>query len=442
MRIWLFQCGRLWWPLAVALVAWSAALPAGEAEPPKAAVPDAAAQEQALKLVAEIYRETWDAAKTSPERTALAARMIAEAEKPASDQAGRFVLLRVARDIAAEAGDAATACRAIDLMAAGFVVDPAAMKAEAVTAAAEQARLPQQHLAIAEHTIPLVEGAVARDDYEAASRLVRLAQAAARKTADVPLGRQLADLARRVQDLAKAYEALRPALATLEQRAADPAANLAVGRYYCLVKGDWDRGLPMLALGSDEALRGPALAELRGPAGADEQVALADTWWDLAQRFAAGEKRHVLEHAGALYRQARPRLPAGLVRTKVEKRLEEIAALDPIAAAAGPGPRLTSHEVDLPLNEPWPFRLDVKRGQTVRIAATGRWRVQPRGKWHQPDDPQFYLQGRFDSGQPFRVGARFAFRVPANGALSLGMYENGTYDNNSGQIRVVLEVRD
>ena len=32
-----------------------------------------------------------------------------------------------------------------------------------------------------------------------------------------------------------------------------PEANLAVGKYLCLVKGDWEWGVLMLALGNDDA---------------------------------------------------------------------------------------------------------------------------------------------------------------------------------------------
>ena len=35
-------------------------------------------------------------------------------------------------------------------------------------------------------------------------------------------------------------------LATLEKEPADPKANLAVGRYLCFFKGNWDQGLPKL----------------------------------------------------------------------------------------------------------------------------------------------------------------------------------------------------
>ena len=43
-----------------------------------------------------------------------------------------------------------------------------------------------------------------------------------------------------------------------------PPANLTVGKYYCFQKGDWEKGLPMLALGQDETLK--ALPPRKSPA--------------------------------------------------------------------------------------------------------------------------------------------------------------------------------
>ena len=65
------------------------------------------------------------------------------------------------------------------------------------------------------------------------------------------------------------------ALAALQNDPNDPNANLIAGRYVCFVNGDWSVGLPMLALGDDEALRQLAAKELTEPKISDEQVALA-----------------------------------------------------------------------------------------------------------------------------------------------------------------------
>ena len=48
------------------------------------------------------------------------------------------------------------------------------------------------------------------------------------------------------------YEAVKAAQLTLEKTPDNPAANLVLGKYFSFVKGDWAKGVPMLALGKDE----------------------------------------------------------------------------------------------------------------------------------------------------------------------------------------------
>ena len=69
----------------------------------KAPIPDAAAQAEAMKLIAEIFQQQWAGAKTSALKTALAEKMIEQATQTGNDPTGQFVLLRVARDVAAQA---------------------------------------------------------------------------------------------------------------------------------------------------------------------------------------------------------------------------------------------------------------------------------------------------------------------------------------------------
>jgi formylglycine-generating enzyme required for sulfatase activity len=106
----------------------------------------------------------------------------------------------------------------------------------------------------------------------------------------------------------------------------DPAANLAVGQFDCFVKAEWDRGLPLLALGSDAELRALAEKELAGVSDAGAQVELGDGWWALSETEAGLARDHLREHAAKWYERAQPSLE-GLAKAKVEKRLKEVEAL-------------------------------------------------------------------------------------------------------------------
>ncbi len=107
----------------------------------------------------------------------------------------------------------------------------------------------------------------------------------------------------------------------------EPAANLTAGRYQCFVKGDWAWGVPMLALGSDKALKDAALMELREANSAEQQAAIGDAWWDAAETR-QGEERNMLRlRAGFWYRQAEPKLAGGLAGLKIKQRLAEVEKL-------------------------------------------------------------------------------------------------------------------
>jgi hypothetical protein len=130
----------------------------------------------------------------------------------------------------------------------------------------------------------------------------------------------------------------------MEDAPTEPAANLAAGRYLCLVKGDWERGVAMLALGSDEPLKSVAVMELRGAETAEKQAAIGDAWWDVAEAR-EGQDRDLLRlRAGSWYRRAAPQL-AGLAGLRIKQRLEEIDKLEreiPAAPTRAPGPRWRS----------------------------------------------------------------------------------------------------
>ncbi len=295
-------------------------------------IPDEAAQAKAVAVIREIYEKDYRTAKTPADQTALAKKMIDQAGQTA-EPVGRFVLLRVARDVASEAGDAETALAAVDQTAQSYVVDAAAMHVETLLKAAANARLPEQRKAVVECSISLIQAALADDDYETARRLVDTALASARREREML--KEVVELRKQIVEAEEAYAEVAKALAILEEKPTDPDANLAAGRYYGLVKGDWDRGIPMLALGSDEELKGAAQKELQAADSPQEQAALGNAWWDLAQTREGEEKNALLLRAGSWYEEAKAGPLAGLAQLTVGKRLEEIRQI----GRAAPAPR-------------------------------------------------------------------------------------------------------
>ncbi|NQT14659.1 MAG: PD40 domain-containing protein, partial [Planctomycetes bacterium] len=312
---------RVVWAVVVLAAGTAAAL-----AQQKAPVPDDAAQAKARELIRQIYGPQHDEAKNSVEKTALAKKMLNEAADDRDDPANHFVLLQVARDMAVQAADANTAMAAVDQIARTYQVDAPAMKVETLFQTAANASLSEQRKAVARAAIPLIRAAREEDDYETANRLVRKALDLARRARDGALLKQMVAINKQVGESAQAYAEVAKAEAVLADNPTDPEANLAVGRYLCLTKRDWEKGIAMLALGSDAHLKALAVKELEGAASAGEQVALGDAWWDLAQTRRGKEEESLLPRAGSWYRLAQPSV-AGLVKVKIDRRLEEIGRM-------------------------------------------------------------------------------------------------------------------
>ncbi len=295
----------------------------------KLPLPEKASQQKARQVVKELFGSEYDQAKTSKQKLAFAEKLLEQASQTKGDPAGHFVLLQIARDVATQAGEIETAFWAIDELGMAFQIDPAQMQSETLPKAAKAAKLAKQHKSVAEHVLSLVDTAIAKDDYATATRLTKEALAAGRKSRDKELVKQINGLGKEVRQLRRAYAEIEEALATLDKKPGDTEANLAVGRFYCLVKVDWEKGISRLALGNDPALRELALKELKGVASPEEGAKLGDAWWDLAQATNGTERDAIMLHAGSWYEQAQATMSSGLAKVRVTKRLKEISRIGP-----------------------------------------------------------------------------------------------------------------
>ena len=112
--------------------------------------------EASQKAAGDLYGDRFRSAKTLADKTAVAAEMIEAALKLQDGSADQYVLLKIAREIAAGAGDAATALRAAEKQAERFDVSAAKLKAETLLTAAREATTTAQHKAVAEAALPVV----------------------------------------------------------------------------------------------------------------------------------------------------------------------------------------------------------------------------------------------------------------------------------------------
>jgi formylglycine-generating enzyme required for sulfatase activity len=289
-------------------------------------LPSQAAQDQAMKTARDIYKADYDRAKTPAEKQALARKLLEQATSSELQGAERFVVLGLARDVAARGDDLELAFEAINRMAAAYDIEPLAMKAETLAMIAKAAKGQSGHKAIAEQAADLAGEALNEDKFDTAAELAKLAQVEAAKARDKEAVLKARNLSKDIQEVQKAFIAVKAALASIKQNRDDTEANLAVGRYFALVKGDWGRGLPYLAKGSDSELKALVGLELGGLADRpDFRMKIADGWWDHGQKEPPAARDQVVLHAASLYLEAN--VEGETARARIEKRLAAAAAI-------------------------------------------------------------------------------------------------------------------
>jgi hypothetical protein len=290
-------------------------------------VPDESELQQAAVLCRGIYGDQHKAARTPEEKRALAKKMLEQSGDLAADPAGTYVLLRAARETAALAGDVDTAFHVILELAAMFRVEPLPLQVKTLEQAALQAGSESQRQAICNHALRLGDQALTKDDFAHAQRLFALAQNLARRDRQ---GQDLGRVFRKLEELQRmrtAQQRINKHAYTLVRTPDDPAANAAVGKYLCLVKRDWDRGLARLVRGDDAGLRRLAQTELRRPATNQQVLDLADLWWDWADNAALPlEQVGARQRAAEWYRKALPGMAGSLLKTRAEQRIAQADA--------------------------------------------------------------------------------------------------------------------
>jgi len=286
-------------------------------------VPDEAARKRASKLLQDTFQEELANARTGVQKAELAQKMLRQSKAITDDPAGRFVLLETSCTLAKEANDPATALESVDLMAHNYAVDVWPKKTELLAQMARGAKMQTHHRAVAEQALLLMQKATESRQFETAAKLGELAAAEAGKGRDPKLFMRARAAARDSKNALTQFRDYEAAKAKIQENPANAEANLAAGRFECLVLGDWDLGLRKLAAGSDQAIRDLAAKDLAAPKDADAQAAVGDGWWKLANDEEGADQAGFYARAAWWYEKASSEA-TGLLKSKLEKRLHAI----------------------------------------------------------------------------------------------------------------------
>lgn len=275
--------------------------------------PPADAQKETLRLLKQVFKD--DYARREPAQVRdFARKLLEQGVATKDDLPSRFVMIREARDLAVAAGDAETVHRACLALEQSFTVDGPALKLAALGRVAAGAKDAESLRSLVRAYLATAEDAVRADALEAASSAAVRAEAAAKSVQDAVLAGRASEFRREIASIKEDW---------LKAKSGEPEAT---GRHLCFIKGDWKKGLPLLAAEGKGALKELAAKDSAAPVESSAQAEVAEGWWDLAQKEKSSwrkarmvaRSRHWIDRAlGAA---------TGLAKLKLERRLEEAEA--------------------------------------------------------------------------------------------------------------------
>ncbi|MCE9529763.1 MAG: SUMF1/EgtB/PvdO family nonheme iron enzyme, partial [Planctomycetes bacterium] len=324
----------------------------------RVAVPKAADQESARKLLLELFRADSDQAKKPEEKAALAEKMLQVGNDTHDDAAGQYMLFQLAKEIAMAVSNAEVALKAVDAQGTYFELDVPDAKLATVAAIEKTLKFNKDRLTLLPILEAFVDELVQANHYEFAKKATALTLDVARKTNDPNVIKQASLKLKDIEIREKLFGEVQAARKVLTTKPDDPAANTTVGRFLCLIEGDWDAGLPLLAKCGDANLKEAAIKELAGPQESAQQMEAADAWWNVAEKESGTLQQMLQQRATAWYELAMPGL-SGLGKLKVSGRLEKLAKANAAAPktagkpglkkAAGPMSKVMTNSIGMKL---------------------------------------------------------------------------------------------
>jgi WD domain, G-beta repeat len=306
--------------LALFLFGWITWQPLPAQGTAKSAIPGTADQAKAMKLVLDVFGDDFADATTADKRGKLAAKLFQEGKEVKDDAVVRYVCYREARDLAAKANETGLALAIVDEIDRLYAVDALLLKADVLGLAVANASEKEAGLALVDTIRPLWNEAVDLDHYKAAHQLGEAIVAAAKKAKSPSLVLELQRRVEEVKGIEKSFGKVQGYLDRVEKDPKDAAAQYQLGAYFAFQKKRWEKALPYFARSGDKTIARLSGQDLETPKDFNDQLALADGWWDLAKDRKEG-KLAIQMRAMYWYEKALP-AATGLHRTKAQKRID------------------------------------------------------------------------------------------------------------------------
>ena len=285
-------------------------------------IPSDRERAEALKLVTAIFKERYGNAKSNPQKRVLAREIFGVGLETHDDVAGMYELLRIALEMAIDVGDIRLAEQVVDSISQRFEVDQLQAKLSAFEAIEGKliGRDAKEHLYFA--SLKLVDRFESADAYDEATKACKIAAGCANSLRNPRLSEGAKSRSEQLDQTQREFRAVEKFVTRQALDAADVQANLEVGKYLCFWKGQWDRGLTMLAASSDPVLRHAAAADIQTIAN-EGALDAGEKWWAAADGLAGHESEQARARAVMFYQHAHQSLD-GLNRMKIEHRIDSV----------------------------------------------------------------------------------------------------------------------
>ncbi|MGF1582956.1 MAG: WD40 repeat domain-containing protein [Gemmataceae bacterium] len=284
---------------------------------------------EAEKLIKDVFQQEYTKAKTDSEvRLQLANTLLQQSNDIKQDDDVRYVALREAIRLAAQAGAVDKAFSAVKTLAKYHQIDNLGRNADVFLYASDTLASMDNPKEIAMEALKIADKAILEDRYELAVKVGAVAEKAARVTEQPELITKMINRNKKYALAYKETQRITPFLEKLKSTPEDPQANLIVGKSWCLVRDRWEKGLPYLVKSQHPFLAKIAKQDMAAPKKIDDQIRLAEDWWKAAKTEKGQDKLYMLRRAFQWYQQAIVQLD-GKEKTKALARVKQLAELLP-----------------------------------------------------------------------------------------------------------------
>ena len=278
-------------------------------------------QKKALANIREIYAEKYKSSD-SRIRHDLAVEFLSEAKKKEHAPAVRYVFFTEAIHHSAYAGDVAKITDIVKEIDGIFRINRGEFAGKELAGCEKFAKSPGDPAGMAQAYVDCYLWSLEDEFYDDAAKNLNAASIYAKKANNPELMNEIKEFNKEIVLLKKEYLQAAGAFEKIKADPDDPAANFTVGKFYCFVRGDWGRGLPMLAKSQDEKMKQIASEDLKNPENAVAMTHLADGWWNIADdRNYVFLQKELRMRALFWYEKILPSLTS-LEKLKIEKKID------------------------------------------------------------------------------------------------------------------------